>query len=183
MPGIKKLTLRFRFEEEKELAALDLSTFIFDINRIYAPAVRSLLEPDWASGARVNAPFSFNRFAFLLPKPYSLIVSRARFESPGLLEIAANVAAVGAAANVVFSAFWVLLKCVEMIEGWPLNDRRRKLEVEKLEREVLKDAAERSIEPHLRIPPVRGAIQRLSENPLKPTEIKIIISRRDRLRW
>ena len=157
-------SLLFKFDKREAVEAFDLSNLVFDINRIYASAVWTFLDQGWRQTAQARSPFSFNRFAFRLPERHPLRVVRIRFESPGLLEIA-TVTSLG------IGALWVLLQCVEKIENWRLNREKLKLEIEKLRRELRPEITPRRIEPYLKIPPVRGAIMRLDQNPLKPNDI------------
>lgn len=156
----------FSFTEERPIGALELSSFIFDINRIYASTVISALElqTEKPQGRRFRA----SRSAFELPAPYSLSLARIRFESPGLLEIMT-------ATSLGVGAFWVLLQCFEKIANWPLNRAKLRLEVEKLERERPQAPRPRRIEPYLDLPPIKGAIRQLTGNPLRPSNVDLVL--------
>lgn len=135
--------------------------------RVYASAIWLWLDSEWHRTAFSRRPFSYNRFAFRLPGELPLIVSRVRFKSPGLLEIA-TITGLG------INGLLALLRCFDKIANWPLNRKKLRLEVEKLERERPEQIGPRWIEPYFDIPPIRGAIKQLNDNPLKPNNITVI---------
>jgi hypothetical protein len=122
MTADNKTTLELLFPGEKSISALDLSSLIFDLNRIYVVALR-FGNTDYGSARRFA---NFGRNSFRLAKDLQLDVGRIRFESPGLIELA-TASAEGA------SAIWLMAQVLEKITSWGLNRKKLILEVRKLE--------------------------------------------------
>ena len=158
-------TLQLRFEEGKPIAALDLSSLIFDLNRLYVLALRT---PDGEYGS-VREFRNYGRNSYRLSQDLRLDVARIRFESPGLIELA-TASAAGA------SAIWIMVQTLEKLTSWPLNRQKLRLEIVKLEREVGPTSPvvrRERIEPFLEIPEVRSATRQLESNPLKASEVSM----------
>jgi hypothetical protein len=158
-------TLQLLFEEGKPIAALDLSSLIFDLNRLYVLALRT---PDGEHGS-VREFRNYGRNSYRLSQDLRLDVARIRFESPGLIELA-TASAAGA------SAIWMLVQTLERVTSWPLNRQKLRLEVMKLEREIGPTSPivrRERIEPFLNAPEVRSATKQLESNPLKASDIEI----------
>jgi hypothetical protein len=158
-------TLQLLFEEEKPIAALNLSSLIFDLNRIYVLALRI------SSGEHGSAREfrNYGRNSYRLSKDLRLDVARIRFESPGLIELA-TASAAGA------SAIWFMVQTLERLTSWPLNRQKLRLEVMKLEREIgptSQRVRRERIEPFLDIPEIRSATKQLESNPLKASKVEI----------
>ena len=158
-------TLLLYFEEEKPIAALDLSSLIFDLNRIYVLALKN---PDGDYGS-VREFRNFGRNSYRLSQDLRLNVARIRFESPGLIELAS--ASVAGA-----SAIWITVQTLEKLASWPLNRQKLRLEVMKLERDLGRTSPITRglrVEPFLNIPEVGSSIRQLEINPLKASAIEI----------
>ena len=166
--------LLFEFGNTRSIEAFALSDFIFDINRIYASVVQNSLNPIFDRLVSARGRPRYSRRSFRVPDPHSLIVSRIRFESPGIVEIA-TVSSLGV------GAFWVLLQCAEKIGNWSLNRRKLRLEIEKLERDRPQEVGRQKLEPYFAIPPVIPATRELDANRLRPTDVTVVL-RADRTR-
>jgi hypothetical protein len=99
----REVRILLDFPEEHRIAALDLSSFVFDFNRLYVALLRRmdgspLSEPD-------HGQPSFSRYSFRVPKPYELQIYKVRFESPGLIEF---VPAIATGVGLV----WILIQIV-----------------------------------------------------------------------
>ena len=110
-------TVRFDFHEDKPISAFDLGAFLFDFNRMYASFVRFESEGKFPRG--------FNRKTFDLPKEQELKIEKIRFESPGILEVTGAITAICS----------ILVAC-KHYGFWPLEEKKLKLEIEKLEAEA-----------------------------------------------
>jgi hypothetical protein len=165
----ERVRLTLKFEEEKPIFAIDLSAFIFDLNAIHASCFKYL-----TTG---SAPLRYSRNTFRLRHEYSLEIARIRFESPGLVEFAAIIGIIGGTAG----AIWALVQTVERISNWPLDREKKRLEIEKLRRELGLRGEELDVraEPFLALPLVSSAVRQLEQNPLKPNDLFISIEGRD----
>jgi hypothetical protein len=74
--------LDLRFAEHTDIGALDLSGFLFDVDRIYALAYKVERDPYEID---VDNYRGYGRNSFRVPKEYQLAVSRIGFQSPGFL--------------------------------------------------------------------------------------------------
>jgi hypothetical protein len=102
-PDEARVALRLEFNEERPLAALDLSAFIFDLNRLYVETYRLIGAPGIATPSSQRG-----RYAFLLPKDDQLAMKSIRFESPGLMEFVGIAEVLFSALNfIVASATWL----------------------------------------------------------------------------
>jgi hypothetical protein len=149
--------LILEFDEDRLLAVLDLSAFLYDFNRLYVDTFRLAL---WTP--EQPPPPIWGRYAYVLPnRSDRLSVHRIRFESPGLSELLGI-------ASVLISAITLLLTA----STWKLNREKTQLEVQKLRNELGVGRRFHRIEPTLHVPPsVRPAIDRLNESPLQPINI------------
>jgi hypothetical protein len=97
-PGI---FVNLSFPEHSPIGALDLSSFLFDISRLYAVAFRTQQYP-------YGIPYfrGYGRGSFRVPKQYQLDVSRIRFQSPGLLILSTALAS----ATVVWTVIQIIDK-------------------------------------------------------------------------
>lgn len=158
-------TVTLSFEEEKPIAALDLSALIFDLNRLYVLALRL---PDESYGS-VRQFRNYGRNSYRLSKDLRLDVARIRFESPGLIEFAT-------ALTEGVSAIWIMVQVIEKLSLWSLNKQKLQLEVQKLQIEAGKSPRlfrRERIEPLLYHSEVTSVAKALQANPLKPSDIKI----------
>jgi len=165
MTADSKTTLKLLFPGRKSISALDLSSLIFDLNRIYVVALRS----DKAGFGSTQGFGNFGRNSFRLSKDLQLDVGRIRFESPGLIELA-TASAEGA------SAVWLMVQVLDKITSWDLNRKKLRLEIRKLEEELgatTHRLPRQRLEPFLNIPEVSSAAKQLENNPLKANEVLI----------
>jgi hypothetical protein len=167
MAADTSITLQLLFPDEKSIAALDLSSLIFDLNKIYVLAL-SFPEGEYGS---IREFRDYERSSYRLSQDSRLDVGRIRFESPGIIDLT-TVAAGGA------SAIWFLVQTLEKLRSWPLNREKLRLEVLKLEREIGRTSQRirpARIEPFLSWPEVRSAIKHLEMNSLKASEIGVTL--------
>jgi hypothetical protein len=169
----REVRILLDFPEEHRIAALDLSSFVFDFNRLYVALLRRmdgspLSEPD-------HGQPSFSRYSFRVPKPYELQISKVRFESPGLIEF---VPAIATGVGLV----WILIQIVEKAQMWSLQKKKMQLEIEKLERENsnLRRHPVEEMLTTLESPTVKSAIKQLEDNPIKPSDLTVKIGPADR---
>lgn len=187
----KRVTLTLWFAEAQPIAVLDLSAFLFDINRLYAVAFKVEQDPYELDEASYGG---YGRNSFRVPKAYQLRIPRIRFASPGLLILGTVFAGIG--------AVWTTLQIVEKVKLWPLQEEKLRLEIAKLRRDAgefplpgagilpsyratkserergthrtLRRPVERPrIEPILNLPVTKSAVNQLSSNPIKPTELAV----------
>lgn len=178
----RRVFVDLSFPEHPPISALDLSGFLFDINRLYTVAFKAERDPDEFDETRFRG---YGRRSFRIPKRYQLDISGIRFQSPGLLVLSTALTCVTSVLTVLQMAMTVNL--------WPLQKKKLHLEIHKLELEIARlgtqedefseqlsprrgrpDERER-IEPILSLPVTRSAITQLSENPLKPTDLRVEI--------
>jgi hypothetical protein len=183
-PGI---FVNLSFLEHHPIGALDLSSFLFDINRLYTVAFKAEQDPYEIDETRFGG---YGRGSFRIPKQYQLEVSRIRFQSPGLL-VLSTALMTGAA------AVWTVIQIIDKVSLWPLQKAKLRLEEQKLHLEIFKlekevglqtsesrgergrfRGLEERIEPILSLPVTRGAVKQLSANPLKPTDLTLEIAPR-----
>jgi hypothetical protein len=183
-PGI---FVNLSFPEHHPIAALDLSSFLFDINRLYTVAFRAEQDPYEIGETRFGG---YGRGSFRIPKQYQLDVSRIRFQSPGLL-VLSTALMTGAA------AVWTVIQIIDKVSLWPLQKAKLRLEEQKLHLEIFKLAkeggiqtsesrgergrfrgVEERIEPILSLPVTQSAVKQLSANPLKPNDLTLEIALR-----
>jgi hypothetical protein len=112
--------------EETFPTVLDVSSFLYDLNLLYEIA-RLATDPNYSK-------FRFSRFVYFrtgrpLKEQDRLRIQSLRQESPLAL------VAVLTAVPVAIGAVWGVVQIVEKIANAPLNRRKLKAEVEKLERE------------------------------------------------
>jgi hypothetical protein len=176
-----------RSPERSPIGALELSSFLFDINRLYAVAFRAEQYPYEIDETRFRG---YGRGSFRVPKQQQLDVSRIRFESPGFLILSTALTA----ATVV----WMVIQIIDKVSLWPLQKAKLQLEIRKLqsetglERETVLEPdkspggrrriqeLEDRIDPILALPVTQGAITQLSANPLKPTDLTVEIAHRSK---
>jgi len=113
-----------KFAQDVRIGALDLSAFLFDMNRLYVVAFRVEQDPYEIDESAFHG---YGRSFFRLPKRYQLNVSTIRFQSPGLIIFSAAVACL--------TAVWTTLQIAEKIKFWPLQQEKLRLEVDKLRHE------------------------------------------------
>jgi hypothetical protein len=182
------ISLSLKFPGDQPIGALDLSAFLFDLNRLYVIAYKAEQNPAQFVNFR-----GYGRNSFRIPKRAQLSVHSLRFESPLLVIFGAAIASA--------PAVWSMLQMIEKVKVWPLQQEKLRLEVEKVRLEVIKlhhdvdalpaelaahaidaipDAGRRRrgtrrerIEPILDYPIARSAINQLSLNPLKPIELTV----------
>jgi hypothetical protein len=184
-PGI---FVNLSFPEHHPIGALDLSSFLFDINRLYTVAFRAEQDPYEIVETRFGG---YGRGSFRVPKRYQLDVSRIRFQSPGLLVLSTGLLMSSAA------AIWTVVQIIDKVSFWPLQKAKLRLEEQKLHLEIFKlekelgiqtsesrgerrrlRGLEERIEPILTLPVTQSAIKQLSANPLKPTDLTLEIALR-----
>lgn len=194
------------FSDHMHIGALDLSAFLFDVNRLYVVAFKVEQDPYEIDERGFRG---YGRGSFRIPKAYQLNVSRIRFQSPGLIILRPAIAGI--------AAVWTLMQIVEKVQFWPLQWEKLRLEVEKLRAEEAARLASRRdppmpvpptteymtfdgtleghktrppgpprrlrargerqrIEPILTLPVVKSAVKQLSQNPLKPTDVTVDIA-------
>lgn len=96
------VVLDLRFAETGPLAVLDLSAFLFDVNRLYAVAFKAERDPYHVDEERYRG---YGRNSFRVPQAYQLRVPRLRFKSPGETIFAATIATIG--------AVWTVMQIIE----------------------------------------------------------------------
>ena len=184
-PGI---FVNLSFPEHLPIGALDLSSFLFDINRLYTVAFRAEQDPYEIDATRFGG---YGRGSFRVPKQYQLDVSRIRFQSPGLLVLSTGLLMSSAA------AIWTVVQIIDKVSFWPLQKAKLRLEEQKLHQEIFKLAkevgiqtsesrgergrfrgVEERIEPILSLPVTQSAVKQLSANPLKPNDLTLEIALR-----
>jgi hypothetical protein len=191
----RRIFLELEFPSSDHLGVLELSAFLYDLNRLYVVAFKTEEDPFELD---VDSVRGYGRNSFRIAKEYQLEVSSVRFQSPGLLILSTAFAAI--------AAVWTTLQIIEKVKLWPLQKEKLELEVSKLRhehqlrlssggdyivaisrrfsaREDVESGARRlrkrgerqRIEPILTIPAARGAIRQLSKNPLKPAKLTVEI--------
>lgn len=194
-----RIFIKFHFEHDPRIGALDLSAFLFDMNRLYVVAFRAEQDPYEIDESTFRG---YGRNFFRVPKAYQLDVSTIRFNSPGLIIFGAAVTCI--------TAVWTTLQITQKIKFWPLQSEKLELEVQKLRDDATarwkdgmdfylpvevarlkappKDRWPRTarrprlhgerqrIEPILELPVTKSAIRQLEQNPLKPTDVKVEIA-------
>ena len=163
------------------VSALDFSSFIFDFNRIYVTSVRFARNTEDAR----KQPDAFGRNSFRLPKQQELVVSKLRFESPGLIEFVPHATAVVGLGIGALTIVWLVLQIIEKASVWPLAKRKLELEIEKLEREKLSENLNSSQLPLFMLHEsrtIQSAVRLLEMNPLKPNDVTVRIEPRDQAR-
>lgn len=204
MPPIEEgVFVSLDFSHHVHIGALDLSAFLFDVNRLYVVAFKVEQDPYEIDERSFRG---YGRGSFRVPKPYQLNVSSIRFQSPGLIILSTAFAGV--------AAVWTLVQIVERVQLWPLQKEKLRLEVEKLRAEEaarlashhglpmplltvpgymtfdgtleghekkppepprrLRAPGQRQrVEPILTLPVAKSAVRQLSKNPLKPTDLTV----------
>ncbi|WPB85519.1 hypothetical protein [Sediminicoccus rosea] len=160
---LERISILFSFADQAPISALDLSSFIYDINRLYVMSVNS---PGYEDARKF---VNFGRNSFKVQKSNQLTIKRIRFESPGLIEVIAAVS-VGA------GGLWAFIQALERIASWPMNREKLRLEIEKLKRDVgtpPQTPQQTRVEPYLEQPQVRSAVRQLEANPIKPLDIQL----------
>jgi hypothetical protein len=184
-PGI---FVNLSFPEHLPIGALDLSSFLFDINRLYTVAFRAEQDPHEIDATRFGG---YGRGSFRVPKQYQLDVSRIRFQSPGLLVLSTVLLMPTAA------AIWTVVQIIDKVSLWSLQKAKLRLENQKLHLEIFKLekelglqtseprwerrrlwGLEERIEPILTLPVTQSAVKQLSANPLKPSDLTLEIALR-----
>jgi hypothetical protein len=163
-----EIRLGFKFDRVESIDALDLSSFIFDLNRIYV----SVFKYVEAGGSLPSTAAIRSRYAARLPPPHKLYISRVVFESPGLLEFLWTYgAAVG--------AVWATIQVVRALVFWPAEWEKLRLDLDRIRRENAQRLAAIPIEPIFHTPVVMSAVRELRKNSLQPVDIWI--DRSDRI--
>jgi hypothetical protein len=108
--GERGIFVNLSFPEHFPIGALDLSSFLFDINRLYAVAFRAEQYSYEIDETRFRG---YGRGSFRVLKQHQLDVSRIRFQSPGLLIL--STALTGAA------AVWTVIQIIDKVSLWPLQ--------------------------------------------------------------
>ena len=165
------------FEGLASFSALDLSSLIFDFNRLYATLFRFSLG-QFAPGG-VHELRGFGRNSFRLPRRYELEISKISFLSPGIMEFLVPIVSVGAGSLTVI---WLLLQVLEKTALWSLNKRKLELEIEKLERDKVGEPPEsRFLKEALYLPSIQSAIRQLARNSIRPYDLTLRVDPRDRI--
>jgi hypothetical protein len=119
--------LSLRGDESDFPALIDVSSFLYDFNLLYE--VARLATDEAYQDYAFSSPQVYYRFGRPLRDEDKLRIERLRHESPIAL-ITVLVAAYAA-----IPAIWGLVQIMEKIVNFPLNRRKLRAEVEKLERE------------------------------------------------
>lgn len=154
--------LHFEFDDAEVVNALNLSAFIYDINRIYVSTYYAAMDRP--------RPRGFGRNFFALPRSEALRIGRIRFESPGFVDLATI--ALGGGGLIA-----TMVTLLYQSEIWPLQKKKLELEIEKLEYEKRLRADADRLETVRRDPHVYSATGQLKKNPLKPTSVGIRVDR------
>ena len=178
-PSRRYYQIDLQSQEEKTLSLLDISAFLYDFTLAYEIS-RLITDPRYEHIKL--SPFILFRNAFRIAEEDRMFVRRLRLESP--FDLSVIILAVPSA----IGAFWVMVQICEKVSNWPLNRRKLRAEVEKLEREndeaapahrsVIWDPDQFNVELHRR----NGeraydtVIKRLSKSPVIVVnlEIKVI---------
>jgi hypothetical protein len=164
--------------ESENPTLLDTTSFLYDLNLAYELA---RLKTDEAYAGFVLSANALRRNGRPLKPDARLRVVRLRQESP--IELVTAVAVVGGA----LTALWVVLQIAEKVYNLPMNRRKLRAEVEKLEREnraaarteweEIERANDRRAESALYDSDASsyfdGIRQRLSQAPITITKIEI----------
>jgi hypothetical protein len=153
--------LMMEFQLGRPLAVLDLSSFLYDLNRLYVATYRLAGEPYAERPAPIRGRFAYT----LADKADRLVVHRIRFESPGLTEC------IGIA-GVIINA----LTFIVVASSWRINREKILLDIEAQKRSLGKSKRFHRIEPTISIPSsIRPVLDRLRENELQPINVTIQI--------
>ena len=178
------------FGSPGKLSALDLSSLLWDLNRIYVVGYRLAVRS--GEGGQYS-----NRRNYSLPEEVQLSIARIRFESPLMIQLISQVGpmAVGTSAGI-----WALIQAIDkvMLLGptsrkmraeaakaelevgrTKLDIARLQMEVERMRREMYGDDP-RVVELIEQSRQINSAVRQLRENSLQPIKMDIHPSLADR---